>query len=176
MRRFYTVFIIAAVFLSFRANSPTEEDTNAKIKAVFLYNFTKYVEWPTSYKEGTFIIGIYGSNSPLLTELNKMAFTKTVGKQQLQIKTISSMDKFDKCHMLFVTSDNGGSFSEVLSKLKGTSTLIITERPGLARQGAAINFVVQDNKQKFELNRANAEKYNLKVSSNLAALAIVVND
>jgi hypothetical protein len=62
-----------------------------------------------------------------------------------------------------------------MSKIRGKSTLIITEKPGLARQGAAINFVVQENKTKFELNKGNAEKYDLKVSSNLLSLAIVVD-
>ena len=167
------ILIIIAFFFSTGLITPSE-DTNAKIKAVYLYNFTKYVEWPSNYSEGNFIIDVYGNNTALLTELGKMATSKTMGKQKIEIKPITSLDKLDKCHMLFIPSENSVTFSEILSKLKGKSTLIITEKPGLAKQGAAINFVVQDNKQKFEFNKANAEKYSLKVSSNLAALAIIV--
>lgn len=173
MRKITVASFIFVLLISTGLKTPGE-DTNAKIKAVFLYNFTKYIEWPTNYKEGTFIIGIYGNNFPLTTELSKMASSKTMGKQKFEIKSFSTLDNLDKCHMLFIPSETGCSFSELTSKLKGKSTLIITEKPGLAKQGSAINFVIKDNKQKFELNRANAEKYNLKVSSNLASLAIVV--
>jgi hypothetical protein len=65
-------------------------------------------------------------------------------------------------------------FSEILNKLKGKNVLIVTEKPGFARQGSAINFVIVQNKQKFELNKNNAEKYNLKVSTTLVQLGIPV--
>lgn len=152
-----------------------QEDTNARIKAMFLYNFTKYIEWPAAYKEGNFVIGILGNNSTLLAELNKMASQKMAGNQKLEIRSLSSVEGASKCHIVYIQPDKGGELPDVLSKVKGKSALVITEKPGLAKQGAAINFVVQENKQKFELNKSNAEKYNLKVSSNLASLAIVVD-
>jgi hypothetical protein len=152
-----------------------QEDTNAKIKAVFLYNFTKYIEWPPSYKEGNFVIGILGTNSNLIAELNKMAAQKMAGNQKIEVKILVSTAEAGKCHIVFIQPDKGTELADVVSKCKGKSALIVTEKPGLAKQGAAINFVVQENKQKFELNKANAEKFNLKVSSNLASLAIVVD-
>jgi Fe-S cluster assembly iron-binding protein IscA len=152
-----------------------QEDTNAKIKAVFLYNFTKYIEWPQAYKEGNFVIGILGNNSNLVTELNKMAAQKMAGNQKIEIRLLTTADGANKCHIVFIQPDKGNELGEVIGKCKGKSSLIVTEKAGLARQGAAINFVVQESKQKFELNRGNAEKYNLKVSSNLASLAIVVD-
>lgn len=150
------------------------DDINAKIKSVYLYNFTKYVEWPKSYKEGNFVIGVLGSKASLVEELNKMASTKKAGNQRFEIKMLSSLTDVGNCHILFIPSENVQSLSDVVGKLKGKSTLIVTEKPGLAKQGAAINFVIQNNKQMFELNKTNAEKYNLFVSSNLSALAIVV--
>lgn len=149
-------------------------DTNAKIKAMFVYNFTKYIEWPQNYKDGNFVIGILG-NSSLFSELNSMANSKKAGAQSFEIKNFSSASSVSKCHMLIIASDITSGFSDALSKIKNNSTLIITEKPGLAKQGSAINFVVQNNKQAFELNKANLEKYDLKVSSNLLALAIVVD-
>lgn len=151
-----------------------QEDTNAKIKAVFLYNFTKYIEWPPAYKEGNFVIGVLGTNATLMAELNKLASAKMAGTQKFEIRNLTSFEGSTKCHILYIQPDKGGDLAEVVSKVKGKSTLIVTEKPGLARQGSAINFVVQDNKTKFELNKANAEKYNLKVSSNLSSLAIVI--
>jgi hypothetical protein len=178
MKKFYFILLslvlLSADLVPYRFE---QDDTNAKIKAVFIKNFVKYIEWPNSYKEGNFIIGIYGTNPSLLLELNKMANSASVvaAGRKFEIRTISSPENAGKCHILFIPADNSFQLSEIMPKLKGKSTLIVTEKAGLAKQGAAINFVVLDNKQKFELNKANAERYNLKVSSNLATLAIVVD-
>ncbi len=148
-------------------------DTNAKYKVMFVYNFTKYFEWPQSYKEGNFLIGILG-NSPLISELDKMAFSKSAGSQQFEIRKFLSIREVENCHMLIVAPDVATPLSEIISKIKKNSTLLITEKQGFAKQGAAINFVVQNNKPAFELNKSSAEKQDLKVSTNLLSLAIVV--
>jgi hypothetical protein len=148
-------------------------DTNAKIKAVFIYNFTKYIEWPKTYKEGEFTIGIIGE-SPLYSELTKMTQTKKVANQSLQVKKFSSADEVSKCHILYLSKDKSGEISSLLKSLKNNSTLIVTEQAGLVDKGAGINFIIKDNRQKFELNKGNVEKYKLKVSSSLEALAFTV--
>jgi hypothetical protein len=148
--------------------------SNAKIKASFIYNFTKYIEWPDKYKEGNFVVGVLGTTSfynDLVTLLN----TKTVGNQRFEIKNFASVDAISGiCHILFIPTESSSMLPEVLKKIKGKSTLVVTEKPGLAKKGAAINFVVENNKQKFEMNKANIEKYNLKVSTTLASYAIQV--
>ncbi len=149
------------------------EDANAKIKAIYIYNFTKYIEWPDSYKQGNFVVGVMGNNASLINELNKMAASKTVGNQKLEIKSISA-DALAPCHILYVLSDYSSQLSEVIEKVKSKSTLIITDKAGLASKGAGINFVVQENKQKIELNKANIERYKLKVASSLVELAIQI--
>jgi hypothetical protein len=171
---FIAFFLLSADIVPYHFD---QEDTNAKIKAVFIKNFVKYIEWPSAYKEGNFIIGIYGSDAALWTELNKMANAASAvsGNRKFEIRNIPSPETAGKCHILFIPSDNSNQLSDIVSKLKGKSTLLVTEKAGMARQGSAINFVVLDNKQKFELNKSNAERYNLKVSSNLATLAIVVD-
>ncbi len=150
------------------------EQVNAKIKAIYIYNFTKYIEWPETYKEGNFVVGVLGSNSPLLNELSKMADSKMVGNQKLEIKNISSCSTTDKYNIIYVVSDNSAQLTDVINKLKGKSTLIVTDKAGLAKQGAAINFFIDGNKQKIELNKANIEKYKLKVASTLVEMAVAV--
>ena len=146
----------------------------SKVKASFIYNFTKYIDWPEKYKEGNFVIGILGTSS-FYNDLTTMLSTKTVGNQGFEIKSFTTAESLSGiCHILFVPAENSSMLPDILKKLKGKSTLIITEKPGLAKQGSAINFVVENNKQRFELNKANVEKYNLKVSTTLAALAIQV--
>lgn len=172
-----TIFILFSfvLFSSFIATVLDQsEQVSAKIKAIYIYNFTKYIEWPESYKEGNFVIGVLGSNSALLNELSKMADSKMVGSQKLEIKNISSCSPTDKYNIIYVLSDNSTQLTDVLNKLKGKSTLIVTDKAGLAKQGAAINFFIDGNKQKIELNKANIEKYKLKVASTLVEMAIAV--
>lgn len=171
------IFILFS-FLLFTSSVPVitdqAEEANAKIKAIYIYNFTKYIEWPTDYKEGNFVIGVLGSSSALLNELSKMANSKTVGSQKFEIRSISSCSATDKYNIIYVLSDNSSQITDVINKMKGKSTLIVTDKPGLAKQGAGINFFIGDNKQKIELNRANIEKYKLKVASTLVEMAVAV--
>jgi hypothetical protein len=143
---------------------------------MFLYNFTKYIEWPQEYKQGDFVIGILGGGADnLKKELAKLASTKKAGIQNIVIKTFGSVAEIEKCHMLFIPETKSSLLEDASMKCKKTSTLIVTEKDGLAKKGSAINFVVKDNKQNFELNKGNIEKYNLNVSSSLLSLAIQVN-
>jgi hypothetical protein len=167
--------IVLGIFMLSASYQP-KDDVNAKFKAIYLYNFAKYIEWPDAYKDGNFVIAVYGSYNTLLTELNKMASTKTAGTQKFEIKPVTSLDAAAKYQILFVSKENMGQFSDVIAKLKGRGTLLVTEKDGMAKKGSAINFVVVDNKQKFELNKTNAEKHYLKVSKNLESLAILVNE
>ncbi len=156
------------------AQVPDGNAANSKIKAIFLYNFTKYIEWPASYKQGEFVIGILGS-SPLVTELEKMALKSKVGTQSFVIKKFKDVSDITSCHMLYISNSKTGSMEAAINKLKKTSTLVISECGGCAKKGSAINFVSVDNKQRFELNKTNAGKFGLQVSSNLATLAIMVD-
>lgn len=147
------------------------EEANAKIKAIYIYNFTKYIEWPDDYKEGSFVIGFIGKNTALFTELSKMADSKKAGNQEIAIKNISTLDDNSKYNIVFILSENSNQLGEVLAKSKGKSTLIVTEKDGLISKGAGINFVVRDSKQKIETNKTNIEKSNLKVAKTLIDLS-----
>lgn len=103
-----------------------------------------------------------------------MASTKKAGSQPFEIKSFSSPASITKCHILIVSPEVQISLNEVLDRIKNYSTLLITEKAGMARQGSAINFVVKNNRPAFEINKSNAEKHDLKVSSTLLPLAIVV--
>lgn len=150
-------------------------DTNAKIKAVFLYNFTRYFEWPSAKKTGNFIIQVVGKNEALIKELTKMAESKTVGSQKMEIVNSPAFDPKAKPHMLFLLPDVSKSLGDATSKLKGKGALIIAENAGAAKGGAAINFVIIENKQKFEYSKNSAVKAGLKTSEDFKALAIAVD-
>ena len=150
------------------------EEANAHVKAIYIYNFTKYIEWPQNYKEGNFVVGVLGTSVPLINELNKMASSKTVGTQKFEIKSVSFVADAAKCHIIYILADNSSQLSDVIGKVKGKSALIVTDKVGLATKGSAINFIIDGNKQKIELNRSNVEKYKLKVASTLVEMSVQV--
>jgi hypothetical protein len=150
------------------------DDPNLQFKKSFIWAFTKYIEWPASYGSGDFTIGVLG-DSPIMSHLEqlKSSYGKVDG-QSISIVKYSSVSKIGKCHILYIPENKSSSLSSVINKLKGTSTLIITEGEGLARQGAIINFVVRQSKIKFEINKKTAESYSLQVSSVLSDLGILI--
>ncbi len=150
-------------------------DTFAKFKALYIYNFPKYFEWPSDYRTGNFVIGVLGNNSATMAELNKIVLDKTVGEQIIEIKSFTNVENVSKCQMLLVTNEKNDLLPKLIIKLKGKSTLIISEKEGAIKAGSIINFVIKDSKQKFELSVNNAEKNSLRVSKTLIPLAIEVN-
>ena len=176
MKKVWSLALLSFLLVSadlVRLAPPLAPDTNTKVKAVFLYNFTKYIEWPQSYKSGNFVIGVVADEG-FAKEIDIFFSPKSIGSQRFEIKHFSKPSEISQSHMIFVSPNFTGNINEVINKIKGKSTLLIAEKAGMARQGAAINFTIIDNKQKFELNKANAEKYDLKVSSSLSNLAIKI--
>jgi hypothetical protein len=176
MKKLFFILLLPLILLTQSAaiKMDQSEEAGARIKAIYIYNFTKYIEWPNDYKEGNFVIGVLGTNAPLLSELNKMASSKTVGNQKLEIKSITNLADAAQCHIIYILTDNSNQIADVINKIKGRSTLIVTDKAGMAKQGAGINFSIVENKQKIELNKANIEKYKLKIASTLVEMAVQV--
>jgi hypothetical protein len=160
--------------ISFRFQQPSTFDTNAKIKAVFLYNFTRYFEWPDNKKTGDFVIYVVGKSDNLIAELKNLAGKKKVGNQDIEIKNTMTFDATINAHMVCLTADVSRSLADVISKNK-KGTLLISETTGGAKQGASINFVAVDNKLKFEYSKSNAVKTGLKTNDDFKALAISID-
>jgi hypothetical protein len=167
---FYGLFLFLGMGLQTGVQAQT---TDYKFHSVFIYNFTKYIQWPTEQQAGDFVIGVLG-NSSISADLEKMAMNKTVGTQKIVVKKFKSVSEIADCHILFIPSNSNVSFDDVQNKFKGKPTLLITEKTGLAQKGSGINFVLQDNKWKFELNEAATQSAGLKVSKELSKLAITV--
>lgn len=117
------VFILSVLFVVTTAMeaSKTEHhadlsyDTNAKMKALYVYNFTKYIEWPESYKQGNFVIGLFGETS-IKAELDKVAATRKAVNQTIEIKLFLSVSEITDCHMLYVSKEKSSDFSAAVEK------------------------------------------------------------
>lgn len=169
--------ILFVLLLSISALGQVDvKQAEAHIKAVYIYNFSKYVEWPSDYRQGDFVIGVVNGSPAMIAELTKMAASKTAGSQKFIVKNYKSANDIDKCNILYIPETSNGQLPDALKKLKGKSTLLVTESIGDAKRGAAINFVLKNSKQEFELNKGNAERSKLVVSSSLTTLAIAKVD
>jgi len=111
---------------------------NEMFKALFLYNFTKDIDWPETYKQGEFVVGVLG-NSKIIAEIEKIGSKKKVGTQSIVVKKFTSNSDIVYCHVLYITPEKSSQLSEALTKLSDKPTLVITDKPGLADQGAGIN-------------------------------------
>ena len=160
-----------ALILSIMGTSLWSQDE--MFKSLFIYNFTKNIEWPAEYNSGDFVITVLG-NSAIIAELEKIAKLKKVGNQTIVIKKVNEVTEIDKCHMIYIVPSKSTQLSNVLTKLTGKPVVIIGDQEGLAKNGAGLNFVKIDGKQKFEINQASIEKGGLKVNSYLVTLGIVV--
>jgi len=144
-----------------------------KFHSIFIYNFSKYVKWPDATSSGKFIIGVMGT-STIQNVLKEMAASKQVNGMAIEVKQCNSVADIRGCQILYISESESSKLDQVVSQTQSQSVLIVTDKPGLAKQGAAINFVEVDGKIKFELNQGNAESHGLKVSGSLTSLAILV--
>ncbi|MBP6573334.1 MAG: YfiR family protein [Flavobacteriales bacterium] len=147
-----------------------EKDTTAIVQASYIYNIAKLVEWKDpAMRSNNFIIGIIGGSN-LYQELIKKYATKTIGKQQVEVRKLLDLSD-EKCHILFVGKDNLTLLPSIYKRLASQSTLLITEYPDALEDGSIVNFTVVDNTLKFELGLAEAKKHRLEVGATLKQLA-----
>lgn len=170
MKKLFSFLLLFLLIFSFIE----AKSQNEKFKALFMYNFTKYIEWPGDKRSGDFVVGIFG-NSPMKRELEVIATKKKVGNQPIKVKVFKSISDIGACHILFIPSGKSSSLEEVKNKVAGKGVLIITDKPGYGRKGAGINYVLQGGHQDFEINKSFMAQQNLKVNSALYSLGTIVN-
>lgn len=170
------ISIVVFLLISFFATAQQvpelkETDTSALFKASYLYNFAKNVDWnDPKYKTGNFVISIMGGSNihkELITKYN----TKQIGSQQIEIRKLSKTLNISSCHVLYVGSEYADILPEIAKALKNEPTLIVADKEGALDEGAALNFVVENQRLNFELNVESATKRNLFVGSTLKSLA-----
>ncbi len=170
MQRF--IFFLLLTFTACGAKSQAGT-TDAPLKAAFIFNFTKYIEWNDNNESSFFIIGILGP-SGIESPLNEIAKTNTVRNKSIIIKHFTSPEDLEYCNILFIPQKTTFPLQSILNKV-GKGTLTVSEEPGFAKQGTAFNFILQNERLKFEANLKAIYSTSLKVSSQLLKLAIIVD-
>jgi hypothetical protein len=155
-------------------------DREPEIKAAYLYNFGRYVEWPAESAaagtSGAFVIGVVG-DTPVLTPLRTIAATKKVGGRPITLIEMKGEADYRPCQLLFVPAGQDPEVVKaIVKKSREAPTLVVGEEEGFALKHGHIGFYTEQNNMKFEINGAGAERSGLKISSKLLTLGRIVGD
>ncbi|MEM9173999.1 MAG: YfiR family protein [Myxococcota bacterium] len=156
--------------------APARAQSEDQIKAAFLFNFARYVEWPDA--------AFRGSKSPVricmagaddfASIVSQAVGGKSVGDRAVQVVPGIRLEDANGCHILYVGEGITAGSDAVASSVSGGNVFTVADREGFANAGGIANFIRVDNKVRFEINPGAAKRAGLKISSRLLRLAKVV--
>jgi hypothetical protein len=178
--------LLLAVFLRLPPSAAAEPPAGPTVsvpheytlKAIFLYSFGRFVQWPESAfssPQDPFVIGILGED-PFAGVLDQIAAKKTVQQRHIVVRRFAALDEYRQpCHILFVSrSLSAAQQTAVIAKTQGTPVFVIGETPGFAERGAIANFFIDGDRIRFELNVTTARQTQLHMDAKLLSLGRLV--
>ncbi|HTQ78336.1 MAG TPA: YfiR family protein [Burkholderiales bacterium] len=147
--------------------------TEYQVKAAFLYKFGGYVEWPADALGGAgapFTVGVMGAEE-LAAELSQITSGRSTSGHPISVRSLRPGDPLEGLQVLFVGRDDAAHLPQILDALHGRPVLVVTESDDGLPDGSMINFVLVDDKVRFDIAPASAEHGNLRISSRLLAVA-----
>jgi hypothetical protein len=169
------LYILIFVFMTSQSSLGAQSEAEEySLKAAFLYNFTSFIEWKNNSEADAFVIGIIGT-SPIEGPLQEIARSKIVNNKKIIIRSFNKPEDISFCNILFISANASYPLNAILSNNHLKNTLTVTEKKNYALEGSCINFVVLEDKIKFETNLSAIENAGLKISAQLLKLAIIVN-
>jgi hypothetical protein len=148
-----------------------------QVKAAFLYNFLKFVDWPAqsfANDSSPFIIGVVG-NDRFNSAIDHAISGKTANGRQIVAKRFPSFRTVTYCHILFISSSERDNVRQILATA-GPGVLTVSESDGFIQTGGIINFTIVDSKVRFEINQSAAARAGVKISAKLLSLARAVRN
>ena len=168
------MFTIILTPFHVRADEP--EFSEYEVKAGFMYNFPKFIEWPgDTFSDANKAITLCVVGTDPFGKALGAIDNKTVQNRKLEIKYTARSKDLKMCSILFISGSEKESLPQILEILKGTATLTIGDTRGYAQQGVIINFVMEQNKVGFEINTESARRAKLTISSKLLKLAKTIH-
>jgi hypothetical protein len=163
--------VIAAPILYAQQSNPTEYE----VKAAYLYNFGKFVEWPAKARaaEDSFTICVLGQD-PFGTTFDTTIAGESINGKKVVIKRVAKPQEALGCRILFISSSEESRLKEIVATLDKASVLTVSDIPQFTLHGGMIQFVVEANKVRFEVNLTIAQRSGLILSSQLLKVAISV--
>jgi hypothetical protein len=174
--------LILAMLLPF-ASAPldwaqAEPSGEYQLKAAFLFNFAKFIDWPTTSfpnPQSPFVVCILGPD-PFGHAIDEVLKGKTIADRPVAIVRIKTIAQVRQCHMVFISQSESFHLADIVQALHGSSVLLVGEADGFAEAGGTIQFALENNHVRFLINPDAAARAGLKVSSKLLSLARVVHD
>ncbi|MBS1489297.1 MAG: YfiR family protein [Bacteroidetes bacterium] len=143
-----------------------------EIYAPMIFNFIKYIQWPED--EGTdFVVGVLGEDNVFNT-LKSYYDGKPKGTKKYAVKKLADPSEAASCSVVYIGKNKSRDFDNVRNAVSGKPVLTITDSFNLGKKGSCINFVVVEDKLRFEINQASMGSANLKVAGRLASMAILL--
>lgn len=150
-------------------DAPTDND----VKAVFVYNFSRFVAWPGNGTSSPFVIGILGHDE-LGARLDEAVRGESLNNRPLIVRRFQSIDEIGDCQILFIDRSESTELGRVLSALTHRSTLTVSDMPAAAEQGIMIQLVTENSRIRLRINVDSARSAGLTISSNLLRPAEIV--
>ncbi len=136
-------------------------------------NFARFVDWPAeAFDEsgGAIVVGVIADESRART-IDQTMNHQTANGRLLRVKRFALGQDLRACHILFISSSEKRDLPRILAGLRGSSVLTVGEMERFTEQGGIINFVLEGNRVRFEINRPAAEAVRLRISSKLLSVA-----
>lgn len=164
------LFITLSMSSSYAQNTSTPE---YQLKAVFLFNFTQFIEWPEgsfATEQSPLIIGILGED-PFGSYLSDVVSGEKVNGHPIMIMHFRNYEDIKTCHILFIANNEMNKMEQITASLKKHHILTVSDAPNFLYQGGMIRFFIKNNKIQFQINLDVAREDNLVISSKLLRLA-----
>jgi hypothetical protein len=148
-----------------------------QVKAVFLYNFSRFVEWPASAFSGPdapFIVGVFG-HDPFGADLDEIVRGETAAGRPLIVRRVETAEEAAACQILFIHQSEDKRISEVINALDHHSTLTVSDVDGAAQRGVMIRLVTEKGRVRLRVDVESARAAQLTISSNLLRSAEIVS-
>lgn len=165
-----TVLILVSALL---VQAQEEKPTEYQVKAAYLYNFAKFVEWPATAagsKDDSFYICVLGTD-PFRNTLDITVSGEKVNSHTVTVRRIIRPEDSASCRILFISQSEQDRLVRILASVSGLPVLTVSDIPKFVRHGGMIQFGVEENKVRFAVNLAVAERAGLTLSSELLKVA-----
>lgn len=176
-RHLFKILLVISLIAGNTATVSAEQTSPGEylVKALFLYNFFKFVEWPressfsTSPSVNVCIIG----DDPFGHSLDEIR-DETVRGKKLEIRFVSTPEEGRKCQLLFIPASERYRAGQIARTVRDSGVLTVSDSPDPTREGVVIGFYMEQKKVRFAINIDAAKRSNLKISAQLLKLARIV--
>jgi YfiR/HmsC-like len=165
------------VLLFSMAAAGAEPLAEYRVKAVFLFNFAEFVEWPPQAfrgPEAPFVIGILG-NDPFGSELDTVVKGETVGQRHLLIERYRTVGELQNCNILYIGRSEIEHLPQILAAVRSHSILTVSDADEADQSGVMIRLLTQRNRIRMQIDVGAARRANLTISSKLLRPAEIVD-